>query len=815
MLTKYLSSILFILFMIHGVFAQQQTSEYARVKISLLETDISEVARLGLETDHGELAKGRHLINDYSYAEIELLKVNEIPFEILIKDVKAYYKAQNIEGHHHFHGNHHHPHPHNYSKNPSPCDGTDTDNAYDYETPTNYTEGSMGGYFTYAEMLDILDDMRTKYPNLISERTPIEGALTHEGRPIYWLRISNNPDIDEEKPEVLYTALHHAREPNSLSQMIFYLWYVLENYDTDPDIKYIVDHTEMYFVPCINPDGYLYNEATNPEGGGLWRKNRWADETGEVFGVDLNRNYGFEWAHDDQGSSSSPSSQVYRGQSGFSEPETQAIRDFCNAHQFKICMNYHSYGNLLIYPWGYSDEPTEEAESFNGFAQLMTAENNYFAGTGTETVGYVVNGNSDDWMYGETETKPSIFAMTPEVGDFDFGFWPPQSAIDRLNKSALRQNIVTALLPQNYGELEDNSGNNLFAQSGTLPFNFKKFGLADGMITIAFAGISDNVEVLTAPIQTDLAHLGQQSIDIDYQVLTDVSDEIVFEATLSNGIYTWTQTFTKNYSTGAFETVFSDESSDEMMWIDSDWAVTVNDFVSAPFSWTDSPNGDYDRDLFSTHTVAAPIDLTNATTAITRFYAKWDIEANYDYVQFQVSTDGINFESQCGKYTKAGSGNQDEGEPLYDGTQAEWVLEEVNLDTYLGEEIYVRFLLVSDGYVEGDGFYFDDLVVEAVLDEDTAVQQLDENVLQQFKATPNPFTEQVMLDFILQTPIHRLDISVTNALGQTIFVEQRTNLNAVRQQLTLNTQNWESGLYMVRFQTGTGAFFTQKIMKVE
>ena len=78
----------------------------------------------------------------------------------------------------------------------------------------------------------------------------------------------------KEKPQVLYTSIHHAREPMSLSQLIFYMWYLLENYDSDPEVQYILNNTELYFIPVVNPDGYLYNEFTNPTGGGLWRKNR-------------------------------------------------------------------------------------------------------------------------------------------------------------------------------------------------------------------------------------------------------------------------------------------------------------------------------------------------------------------------------------------------------------------------------------------------------------------------------------------------------------------------------------------------------------
>ena len=146
-------------------------------------------------------------------------------------------------------------------------------------------------------MLDELDQMHQLYPNLISARSDIKDPTsdenphiheTYEGRFLQWVKISDNPNDNENEPEILYTALHHAREPGSLQQLIFYMWYLLENYAQDDVIKEILDNTELYFVPCVNPDGYIYNETNDPQGGGMWRKNRYNNH-----GVDNNRNYSY------------------------------------------------------------------------------------------------------------------------------------------------------------------------------------------------------------------------------------------------------------------------------------------------------------------------------------------------------------------------------------------------------------------------------------------------------------------------------------------------------------------------------------------
>jgi murein tripeptide amidase MpaA len=133
-------------------------------------------------------------------------------------------------------------------------------------------------------MLDILDAMAAAYPNLISAPQSIGTSI--EGRPIPFVRISNDPNVDQDKPEVLYNSLHHAREPGGLSQLIYYMWYLLENYGTDAEVTYLLDDRELYFVPCVNPDGYVYNQTIEPGGGGMWRKNR-RDNGDGSFGVDL------------------------------------------------------------------------------------------------------------------------------------------------------------------------------------------------------------------------------------------------------------------------------------------------------------------------------------------------------------------------------------------------------------------------------------------------------------------------------------------------------------------------------------------------
>ncbi|MFM7822753.1 MAG: M14 family metallopeptidase, partial [Bacteroidota bacterium] len=361
-----------------------QDPTHSRVRIYTGEQGLRKLSELGIETDHGDIRRHVWLATDLDTSEISKVREAGFKYEIQIADVKKHYREQAMSTHEHS----------RISSAPNGCQST---NAPSYQVPSNFSLGSYAGYFTYQEMLDNLDQMANLYPNLITLKAPLPGGTTIEGRPVYMVKISDNPNVDESEPEMLYTAVHHAREPGGMSQLIFYMWYLLENQATNPEVAAIIANTELYFIPCLNPDGYLYNEFTDPQGGGLWRKNR-RDNLNGSFGVDLNRNYGYNWGFDDQGSSPDGFSETHRGNSPFSEPETQLIRDFVNSRQFKIALNYHTYGNLLIYPWGYDYSIyTPDSALFADYGRILTTYNSHSFGTADQTVGYIVNGSSDDW----------------------------------------------------------------------------------------------------------------------------------------------------------------------------------------------------------------------------------------------------------------------------------------------------------------------------------------------------------------------------------------------------------------------------------
>ena len=307
--------------------------------------------------------------------------------------------------------------------------------------------GKMGGFYTYSETLRKLQSFRQKYKSLIS--APLEIGRSLEGRPIFAVRISDNASTNEDEPETLYTALTHAREPQSLMCLLYFMEKVLQGYGKDPQITYILNNRQLWFVPVVNPDGYVYNEQTNPSGGGMWRKNRRLNSDG-TSGVDLNRNFGYFWGYDDLGSSPNGRDEVYRGTGPFSEPETAAVRTFVKSRKFITAFQCHSFWNALIYPWNYIDGTTPHHWVYWSMARLLTAFNEYDSGNSSRIVRYTVNGDATDWFYGEVNEKPRVFSFTPEIGNHDDQFWPAGERIQELSAENFEANLTLAGLAGEY-----------------------------------------------------------------------------------------------------------------------------------------------------------------------------------------------------------------------------------------------------------------------------------------------------------------------------------------------------------------------------
>ncbi len=780
--------IIIALFVTGNILAQPTGPDYSRVKVLLHELQTIEwLHELGIAVDHGTYAKGRYFVGDLSRFEILQLTEAGLSFEILIEDVEAWYAD---------------PDRREISLR-DPLDCQPVAPVLNYPVPENFETGSMGGYFTWQEMLAILDEMKSLFPDLISTKQAIGEELSYEGRPIHWVRISDNPDMDENEPEVLYTALHHAREPGSLTQLIFYMWYLLENYDTDDQVRFLIENTEMYFIPCVNPDGYVYNQVNNPEGGGLWRKTRVENGDGS-HGVDINRNYGYQWGYDNEGSSENPLSETYRGSGAFSEPETRAVRDFCNDHQFQIALNYHTHGDLLVHPWSYSNSYTPDHETFSQMARALTAENQYRTGITSETVGYEVNGDSDDWMYGDTDAKPAIFSFTPEVGSSG-GFWPAEDQIIPNCQKTMLMNLNTAALVHRFGVLNDINSTVINNSQTTFYYTLRRIGLQAGSLEVNLIPISDNVLIDDGPQshELELNELVEGAFPITLDPGIQNGDTILLYLSLNTGAYAKGDTLSKIFIHNP-PTFFSSCDNLEGWNVPTgNWSVIPTDYFSAPSSITDSPNGVYSNNV-ADHIELDQSVLLDGTfqKAMLNFRAKWAIEPEYDYAQVAISVNGNEYIPLCGSFSKPGTNYQDEGNPIYDGFQQEWVEETIDITEYVeqGDQVNIRFSMVTDGYLQEDGFYFDDVRILLSNNEVNATLQPSDFIYWQLY--PSPASDFLNLE--IKPDNHAnvpLEIAIYNALGK-IICSEKTELSGPYFK-SIATSHWEPGFYICKITLGS------------
>ncbi|MFN3822206.1 MAG: M14 family zinc carboxypeptidase, partial [bacterium] len=146
------------------------------------------------------------------------------------------------------------------------------------------------------------------------------------------------------------------------------------------------------------------------------------------------------------GSSPNSIDETYRGPNPFSEPETQAIREFVNNRHITISLYFHSYSNLCLYPPGYDLYQPPSLEVFKALSRRFTSHNGYIVGTPWEVI-YRVNGSSDDWLFYTDEHDP-IFAFTIEVGTQEDFFWPPLNRVEPL----VRENIPTCLAAAEFSD---------------------------------------------------------------------------------------------------------------------------------------------------------------------------------------------------------------------------------------------------------------------------------------------------------------------------------------------------------------------------
>jgi len=290
-------------------------------------------------------------------------------------------------------------------------------------------------YYQYNSLADIQAWMRTlvrDHPNFVSH---FSVGKSSQGREMEGIRITTGKGT---KPRAIwFNGGIHAREWLSPATVIYMTGHLLETYNSDPEVKEILDGLEIYILPVFNVDGYFYTRPTS-EGGAnvrLWRKTRSTNSGSTCIGTDPNRNWGYRWGG--AGASTDPCSETYRGSAAFSAIEVARVADFLETIKGKLYgfIDFHCYSQMWLAPWGWTSAYPTDYTAQNNMARDAVAaltrmyQTRYLYGPIYEVI-YPASGGSNDYTYGQLGV---IYSYAPELrpsAGTGNGFVQPTSQIE-------------------------------------------------------------------------------------------------------------------------------------------------------------------------------------------------------------------------------------------------------------------------------------------------------------------------------------------------------------------------------------------------
>jgi len=271
-------------------------------------------------------------------------------------------------------------------------------------------------YHTYDEIGAWLQNISSTY-STIAKFVPSIGTSV-QGRSIYGFTITGTAGGTKKK--LFFSGGQHAREWVAPATVLYIINQLVTGYGTSTPVKTLLDGAIIYFVPLVNPDGYVYTWASSSQR--LWRKNRRLN-TGGTYGVDLNRNWNDHWGG--QGSSHTPSSDTYCGTAPFSEPESTAVSNYVNANgPFRGAIDYHSYSQLILRPYGWTTAlpPNDALAKTVGDtirARILAVNNVAYTSEPSWQL-YYTTGSAQDWYYGQAAVPLSYTIELRDTGKYGF-----------------------------------------------------------------------------------------------------------------------------------------------------------------------------------------------------------------------------------------------------------------------------------------------------------------------------------------------------------------------------------------------------------
>lgn len=753
----------------------ENDEKFSEVRIfAVTDQDFQRMMQAGLIIDHANRKPGQFLDAWLSASEMQMLKNSGIPYQILIDDYAEYERTLP-------------------RMTQEEIDAAIRESQERFNVSHSIYGTMRGRFVSYTELVNKLDSLRLEYPALVSQKFSL--GQSYLDTTIWAVRITKNPDAPTGRPEVLYHALIHAREPVSMQAQLYYVYWLVENYNIDPLATYILNNREIYWIPIFNPDGYIYNEVNTTAN---WRRNR--KPCGSNIGVDLNRNFGIYqfWNAPNGGSSTFCGSDTYRGSTPFSEPETQVVANFIMSRNFKAGLGAHTYGNLLIKPWAWCDPvPTPDDAKFNVFLADATMQNHYTIGTPYQTVGYYVRGSADDWYYQDSahNSTQRAFVMTPETGTT---FWPSQAQILPLCEGMLWTNQYISLIAGPYVNPVSktfNQPNYNPGQSGTYKVVFKNKGLSTANnVKVQLVPWNSYVSIPTQQYTyTSLASFAADSSTFNFTLAANAPVNCAIPTTLNLKIDTstvYTETIYIYVGTGAITLNDNAETGIGNWTPQGGWAWKTDYYHSPTHSFGYAP---YVNSANYSLTLTNPINMQSVPVCYLNFWNRYNTESGWDFCLVEVSTNNGSTWQQLISYT---------------GANLSWTEQSFDITQYVNSssQFKIRFRLTSDNNTipSGSGWWVDDIKLTNYCMGTVGVPG-NTNIPKTFALEqnyPNPFNPATSIKYQLPSP-ERVSIKIFDILGKEVATLVNEDMEPGYYEVRYDASNLASGLYFYRIEAGS------------
>lgn len=710
-------------------------------------------------------------------------------------------------------------------------------------------------YPTHAQVGTIFATIETNFPAIARD---FQWGTSVQGRALWGLVISDNVDASEAEPEVRLSSSMHGDEVTGMIMLLNFAHYLTENYGVPgrEDVTNLVDNYEIHLMPMHNPDGTAASQRYNANG------------------VDLNRNFPEPAGTDPIQETENLAFMSYAHSHHFVMSS--------NYHGGALVVNYPWDYTYTLAP----DDAALIKRSLEYSTYNLPMYNGAFdQGITNGAAWYIVDGSLQDWSYDQTDGVDVTIEVSNTkwpAASLLVGFWNDnRESLMHFVKSA-RYGVNGVVTGSDTGQPLDATvtvtGNSKavhtdpshgdyykMLDTGTYQLTFSAYGYItrtisnvsttwgtptvlnvalDPIATGTIAGhvmqtggapVAALVKAYTYPLNelvgtVDADAAGDYALTGlvygDYRLVYSAAGHTTEEQVVTLDAASVTApdvTLGLTVELTPFATNFDDGLTDGWTGV-SPWGVVAPGAGGSAYAMTDSPVGNYASSLTnSTCTMTAGVDLTDMNSGTVSFQAKWNIETNWDGVQFQVSTDGGSVWAPIATaYTQPGSGQgtQIAGQPYFENAQASWVLNTVDLAPWLGQaDVRFRFRLTTDTSVVKDGFYFDDFTIHGLGEStNTGAGDAPARATAITAAYPNPFNPSTTVAFTLAAA-GRAELALYDAAGRRVRTLAGGDLVAgehvaVWDGQTESGSRAPSGVYFARL-TAAGASSVQKLVLVK